>query len=85
MLHGCTQNPEDFVTGTRMIAEAERAGLILLVPEQGRGDNPQLCWNWFRPGDQQGGEAAKSRQGANPPIEEGIFRSSSVGKSLGLA
>ena len=58
LLHGCTQNPEDFVTGTRMIAEAERAGLILLVPEQGRGDNPQLCWNWFRPGDQQGGEAA---------------------------
>lgn len=54
LLHGCTQSPEDFATGTRMIEQAERAGLILVVPEQSRAQNPQLCWNWFRPGDQTG-------------------------------
>lgn len=60
LLHGCTQSPEDFVTGTGMIAQAERARLILVIPEQTRADNPQLCWNWFRPADQTGpvGEAA---------------------------
>lgn len=54
LLHGCTQTPEDFAIGTRMIEHAERAGLILVVPEQTRGQNAQLCWNWFRPGDQSG-------------------------------
>ena len=55
MLHGCTQTPEDFAAGTRMNAHAERAGLIVVYPEQTRLQNPQACWNWFRPGDQSGG------------------------------
>lgn len=60
MLHGCTQTPEDFAAGTGMNRHAEDNGLIVLYPEQTRGDNMQLCWNWFRPGDQRrdGGEAA---------------------------
>ncbi|ARJ70721.1 hypothetical protein B0A89_04760 [Paracoccus contaminans] len=60
MLHGCTQGPEDFAAGTRILDHAQRAGLIVVLPEQTRGDNAQGCWNWFRPGDQAGtgGEAA---------------------------
>jgi poly(hydroxyalkanoate) depolymerase family esterase len=60
MLHGCTQTPEDFAAGTGMNRHAEDNGLIVVYPEQTRGDNMQLCWNWFRPGDQRrdGGEAA---------------------------
>lgn len=54
MLHGCTQTPEDFATGTRMNDHAEQAGLVILYPEQTRAENAQRCWNWFRSGDQQG-------------------------------
>ncbi len=52
MLHGCTQNPDDFARGTGMNAQAERHGLIVAYPHQTRAHNAQACWNWFRPGDQ---------------------------------
>ncbi|PTR14255.1 extracellular catalytic domain type 1 short-chain-length polyhydroxyalkanoate depolymerase [Cereibacter azotoformans] len=60
MLHGCTQDPDDFAAGSRMNAEAERHGLVVAYPHQTRQHNAQGCWNWFRPGDQRedGGEAA---------------------------
>lgn len=47
MLHGCTQNPEDFATGTEMNAAAEREGVIVAYPEQPVTANPRTCWNWF--------------------------------------
>ncbi len=53
MLHGCTQTPEDFATGTGMNALAERHSLIVIYPEQARGANAQTCWNWFSKGDQR--------------------------------
>ena len=61
MLHGCTQTPEDFAAGTRMHLQAEEHGLLVAYPEQTRAGNAQLCWNWFRPGDQgrMRGEAAQ--------------------------
>lgn len=55
MLHGCTQNPEDFAAGTGMNAVAEANRLIIAYPEQTRRDNQMACWNWFRPEDQTRG------------------------------
>lgn len=52
MLHGCTQNPEDFAAGTGMNALAEERRLLIVYPAQTGGDNSMSCWNWFRPGDQ---------------------------------
>ena len=60
-LHGCWQTPEDFALGTRLNEAAERRGLVVVYPAQGRRDNPYRCWNWFNPADQSapGGEAAE--------------------------
>lgn len=52
MLHGCTQTPEDFATGTGMNALAEIHGCLVAYPAQSAGANTQKCWNWFRPEDQ---------------------------------
>ena len=52
MLHGCTQNPEDFAAGTRMNALAEAHGLLVAWPRQTAMHNANACWNWFRPEDQ---------------------------------
>ncbi|MDX7952931.1 PHB depolymerase family esterase [Lichenihabitans sp. Uapishka_5] len=59
MLHGCTQSPDDFATGTRMNALAEREGVFVAYPAQSRAANAQKCWNWFRAVDQgRSGEPA---------------------------
>ena len=56
MLHGCTQSPEDFATGTGMNALAEEFGCVIAYPGQPIGANAQKCWNWFRPEDQVNGQ-----------------------------
>lgn len=53
MLHGCTQDPDDFATGTRMNALAQDQGVIVLYPVQPPRSNMSKCWNWFQPGDQR--------------------------------
>ena len=55
MLHGCTQNPDDFATGTGMNRLGQQHGFLVLYPEQIQTGNAQHCWNWFRPDDQQRG------------------------------
>lgn len=55
MLHGCTQTHADFARGTGMNALAEKHRLIVVYPQQARGDNAQSCWNWFSIGDQRRG------------------------------
>ncbi|QHI97784.1 PHB depolymerase family esterase [Xylophilus rhododendri] len=48
MLHGCTQNPDDFAAGTRMNQLAQARGWAVLYPAQSRKANPHGCWNWFK-------------------------------------
>lgn len=55
MLHGCTQNPDDFALGTRMNVLAETFGLLVAYPEQTRAANAMACWNWFEPQHQRRG------------------------------
>lgn len=55
MLHGCTQNPKDFATGTGMNQAAAESGALVLYPAQPRSANPKHCWNWFSPEHQRRG------------------------------
>ena len=55
MLHGCTQDPDDFARGTRMNALAEEFGIVVAYPHQPRSANSQGCWNWFDIRHQQRG------------------------------
>ncbi len=61
MLHGCTQNPEDFALGTQMNDLADEFGLIVAYPHQPRRANVSGCWNWFdrRHQNRGSGEPAK--------------------------
>ena len=55
MLHGCTQDPDDFAAGTGMNDLAAAQGFFVLYPAQAQGANPQRCWNWFKPNHQRRG------------------------------
>ncbi len=55
MLHGCTQDPDDFAAGTAMNELGAALGFYVLYPEQSPKANPQRCWNWFKHNHQHRG------------------------------
>jgi poly(hydroxyalkanoate) depolymerase family esterase len=67
MLHGCTQDPDDFATGTRMNRLAEEQPCFVLYPAQPTAANSSKCWNWFKASDQQ-------REQGEPAIIAGLTR-----------
>lgn len=67
MLHGCTQTPDDFATGTRMNKLAEERGCFVVYPAQPQTANMSKCWNWFKAGDQR-------RDQGEPAIIAGLAR-----------
>ncbi|WDZ94106.1 PHB depolymerase family esterase [Herbaspirillum sp. WKF16] len=60
MLHGCTQDPDDFARGTQMNALAEEKGFMVVYPAQDAQANTSKCWNWFHAIDQQRGQGEPS-------------------------
>lgn len=64
VLHGCTQNAAGYDHGAGWSTLADRYGFVLVVPEQSRANNPNLCFNWFQPEDtaRDQGEALSIRQ-----------------------
>ncbi|XKH59157.1 PHB depolymerase family esterase [Halomonas sediminis] len=67
MLHGCTQDPDDFAKGTDMNRLAEEQLCCVLYPAQPASANTNKCWNWFKTSDQQ-------RDGGEPAILAGMTR-----------
>lgn len=64
VLHGCTQHGETYAASAGWLDLADRAGFVVVAPEQSRGNNPNLCFSWYQPGDvaRAGGEAGSIRQ-----------------------
>ncbi|NYT78654.1 PHB depolymerase family esterase [Alcaligenaceae bacterium] len=60
MLHGCTQDADDFAAGTGMNKIAESQGFYVLYPIQPAQLNPQKCWNWFKHNHQHQGRGEPS-------------------------
>lgn len=60
MLHGCSQNADNFSIGTRMNMLAEETPFLVAYPEQGNAANNSKCWNWFQQENQHRGRGEPS-------------------------
>lgn len=75
MLHGCTQNPDDFAAGTRMNSLAQSQGFAVLYPAQSRKANPHGCWNWFK-------HTHQARDRGEPALIAGMVRQVMAGQAI---
>ena len=64
VLHGCLQTAQAYDEGSGWSTLAKRSGFALVYAEQTRANNPNRCFNWFRPEDVRrgSGEALSVRQ-----------------------
>jgi poly(hydroxyalkanoate) depolymerase family esterase len=64
VLHGCGQTAAGYDLGAGWSTLAKRYGFALLMPEQRRSNNTNLCFNWFNPEDtaRERGEVCSIRQ-----------------------
>ncbi|WP_246776969.1 PHB depolymerase family esterase [Microvirga sp. VF16] len=64
VLHGCLQTARDYDEGSGWSLLARRHGFALVYAEQSHANNPNRCFNWFRPHDARrgSGEALSIRQ-----------------------
>ncbi|HET7464626.1 MAG TPA: PHB depolymerase family esterase [Longimicrobium sp.] len=67
MLHGCTQDPDDFARGTRFDHAAADAGVIVAWPEQTAEHQQLKCWSWYEP-------AHQAARAGEPAMIAGITR-----------
>ena len=60
VLHGCTQSAKEAISVSGWDALAKENDFFLLAPQQTLSNNPNRCFNWFRPEDidSLNGEAA---------------------------
>lgn len=65
MLHGCTQDPDQFSAGTQMNTLADSEKFLVLYPEQPSSANSNKCWNWFE-------TAHQSRGSGEPALIAGL-------------
>ena len=60
VLHGCTQSASVYDRGSGWSRLAERHGFALLIPQQRRANNPNLCFNWYLASDARRGRGEAS-------------------------
>lgn len=72
VLHGCTQTASGYDHGSGWSELASANGFATLFAEQQRANNPNLCFNWFQPGDTRraAGEALSIAQMIEVMIEQ---------------
>lgn len=51
-LHGCTLGGIEFSENARLVELANRHNYLIIAPEQTSDRNAFLCWNWFKPENQ---------------------------------
>ncbi len=64
VLHGCRQTAEEYERSAGWSHLARDRGFAVLYAEQRRANNPNVCFNWFRPSNvtRDRGEVGSIRQ-----------------------